>query len=87
MNTSKKQSVENDERLLELKFLLMYHLHMDIKAFDSFLHPEEKKTNLKNYWLQKKEGKNQTEEYNARLDKIAKFVSKYINSRKTKEAQ
>lgn len=40
---------------------------------------EQKK--LKNYWLQKKEIK-AIPEHNAKLDEIAKLVTKYISSRK-----
>lgn len=45
----------------------------------------EKKANLKNYWLQKKEIKDQIKEHDAKLDEIARFVTKYINSRKAND--
>ena len=43
------------------------------------------KVNLKNYWLQKKKIKEQAKEHNNKLDEIARFVTKYINSRKTND--
>ena len=38
--------------------------------------------NLKNYWLQKKKIKDQIKEHDDKLDEIARFVTKYISSRK-----
>lgn len=43
------------------------------------------KRNLKNHWLQKKEIKDQAKERSAKIDDIAKFVTKYINSRKSQK--
>ena len=40
------------------------------------------KKSLKNYWLQKKEIKDQVKEHDNKLDEIARFVTKYISSRK-----
>lgn len=48
-----------------------------------YFQSSEKKSNLKNYWLQKKENKDQIKEHNAKLDEIARFVTKYINSIKS----
>lgn len=62
----------------------MYHLGWTTQQcnelFTTFL--EEKKTSLKNYWLQKRETKDQAKELNAKLDEIARFVTKYINNKK-----
>ena len=79
MNISKKQSVENK---LNLKFI-----YWDLITINNFLQTaiEEKQLNLKNYWLQKKEVKNHDKEHNAKLDKIARFVTKYISDRKSQE--
>jgi hypothetical protein len=70
MNISKKRSVESDT------VTLAYYL-------DNIL--SERKINLRNYWLQKKEIKDQVKEHNAKLDEIARFVTKYISSRKTQK--
>lgn len=88
MNISKKLREENDvwALKLDLKFALIYHLHWDhltAKNFIESLFSTEKK-GLKNYWLQEKERKDQDKEHNAKLDEIARFVTKYINSKKAK---
>jgi hypothetical protein len=43
------------------------------------------KKNLKNYWLQKKAIKDQIKEHDDKLDEIARFVTKYISGRKSKD--
>jgi hypothetical protein len=70
MSISRKQDAENNWLLIEEKFVLQYHL-------------VEEKRSLKNHWLQKKEIKDQARERSAKIDDIAKFVTKYINSRKS----
>ena len=74
MSILKKQNVGND-KLMEFMFILLYHINL--------LQSSEKKSSLKNYWLQKKETKDQVKEHNAKLDEIARFVTKYINNRKS----
>lgn len=74
MNTSKEQNVVNNT-LMDVQWALMYYLHMDYNAINNLLNC---KSNLKNYWLQKKEFKVRE----AKIEKIAKFVTKYISDRK-----
>jgi len=62
--------------------MLAYHLHWDLTTINKLLQYAEKKASLKNFWLQKKESKDQLKEHDAKLDEIARFVTKYINSRK-----
>lgn len=81
MNISRRRNAESD-MLIELRFMLAYHFHCDINTFLQF---SEKKANLKNYWLQKKETKDQVKEHDAKLDEIARFVTKYINNRKSQD--
>lgn len=73
MNILKKRSAESDT-LLELRF----------NKIGDFLYTE-KKAHLKNYWLQKKEIRDQVKEHDAKLDEIARFVTKYINNRKLQD--
>lgn len=76
--------MESNWALMEDRFALMYHLgwtnQQCNELFDTFL--VEKKVSLKNYWLQKKEIKDQVKEHDNKLDEIARFVTKYISSRK-----
>jgi len=76
--------VEN--RLLDEKFALIYYLGWTNQQCNDFFRVflEEKKT-FKNYWLQKKEIKDQVKEHEAKLDEIARFVTKYISSRKSQK--
>lgn len=81
MNISRRRNAENNT-LLELRFDLAYYFHWNI---DDFLCHVDKKSSLKNYWLQKKEIKDQVKEHDAKLDEIARFVTKYINNRKSQD--
>ena len=92
MNISKMLNIRSntpcEEWILirELRFMLMYHLHYDLATINSLIETsleENKGVNLKNYWLQKKEKKEQSKAHNAKLDEIARFVTKYINSKKS----
>lgn len=89
MNISRKpneesEAYENWEKLREIKFMLAYHLHWDLITINNFIQTfSGNKNNLKNYWLQKKEVKEQAKAHNAKLDEIARFVTKYINNRKS----
>lgn len=69
MSILKKQDVAND---MLIRSVLAYHLL-------------EKKTTLKNYWLRKREIKEQTKEHDDKLDEIARFVTKYIGSKKSQD--
>lgn len=79
MNISRKLNAENN-MLISESSILAYYFHCDINIL---LQSTEKKASLKNYWLQKKEIKNQVKEHDAKLDEIARFVTKYINNRKS----
>jgi hypothetical protein len=75
MSISKKQSKKN--KMLES--FLAFYLHLNVEQTEIL----DKKTNLKNYWLQKREVK----ERNAKMDQIAKFVTRYISDRKSKNKE
>lgn len=66
MNTWKKQ---------ENKFMLMYYMKWNLACINEIIQVD-KKSKLKNYWLQKKEDK----EHDNKLEKIAEFVTKYIKA-------
>ena len=87
MSILKKQKREDEILIFELKFMLIYHLNLDCTTVNSFLelllHGRPESKGLKNYWLQKKECKEQAKEHNNKLDDIARFVTKYINNRKS----
>ncbi len=81
-----EMSYEDWNTLCELRFMLMYHLHWDLTAINNFLRPaleENKSSSMKNYWLQEKEKKDQAKAHNAKLDEIARFVTKYISNKKS----
>lgn len=80
MSISKRRDVAN-HRLMEIRFFLAYHLQWDMVTINEFIQFTEKKSNFRNHWLQQKELK----EHDAKLDEIAKFVTKYINLRKLKD--
>jgi hypothetical protein len=69
---------------MEEKFALQYHLGWTNQQCNEFFNAFfEEKRSLKNHWLQKKEIKDQAKERSAKIDDIVKFVTKYINSRKS----
>ncbi len=68
MNTWKKLNIR--DKLCELHFILMYHLHINSRDFITPL----SYNGLKNLWLQRKVEKN----YEANLDWIADMVTKYV---------
>lgn len=80
MSISKKRDAEN--KYLGLRFDLAYYFHWNI---DDFLCHVDKKSSLKNYWLNKREIKDQVKEHDAKFDEIARFVTKYISSRKSQD--
>ena len=78
MNTLKKQDKEN-----ELRFTLSYYLGWSGRQINQLFESLNTKTNMKNYWLQKKANKEKDKEYNSKLDEIARFITKYISNRKS----
>lgn len=75
MNTWKKQESNKLKLKLDLSFNLLYYFKFNIEEIN-LLTKKDKKSNFKNYWLQKREDK----EHNNKLDKIADLVTKYIKT-------